>query len=198
MNHFNTKNILTLTALSLGLVLSGCLTDSKDDDGGIAVADSLTTKLVTAGAQTNATYGSSIDIDNFMAYTINQAETREQDIDLIFAFSTSIGGVPAVYSPDTAKYGIGTGNGFDFMADFENPNTTVIKTVTVNFDSINTKEKLDSLWFVGQTVTNGRQNIVTGTTFMAKSNLNKTVLIRVNNVTTGADGIANFEGAAKF
>ena len=200
MNHFNTKNILTLTALSLGLVLSGCLTDSKDDEGGVTVGDSLSVKTVTVGAQQNADYGSSLDIDNMTAYLVAEARTKSADIDLIYGVSTAIGAQPAVYSPDTAKYGVGGSNGFTFMqTGFNTTNNTVIKLTTANFDAIDTKEKLDSLWFTASPTPNGRLNIAVGTTFMAKSNLNKTVLIKVNSITgTGENSFANFKGSAKF
>ena len=201
MNHFKTKNILTLTALSLGLVLSGCLTDSKDDDdNNPVVGDSLSVKTVTVGAQQNADYGSSLDIDNMTAYLVAEARTKSADIDLIYGVSTALGAQPAVYSPDTAKYGVGGSNGFTFMqTGFNTTNNTVIKLTTANFDAIDTKEKLDSLWFTASPTPNGRLNIAVGTTFMAKSNLNKTVLIKVNSVTgTGENGFANFKGSAKF
>jgi hypothetical protein len=199
--NFKTPKILALAALSLSLGLSACLTDDdKGETGG--TADSLSTKTVTAGAQANATSGSAIDADGFQAYLINDAEEREQDIDLIFAFSTGTSGVgAAVYSPDTAKYGIGTSEGFEFMEDFNNPNKTEIRPFTLTetqFNAINTKEKLDSLWLNGTAVTNGRQPISVGTTFMVESNLDKKVLIRVQTLTQGADGTAVFKGAAKF
>jgi hypothetical protein len=199
MNRFSTQNILTGTILSLGLVLTGCLTDNDDDDGGVVVADSLTVKTVTVGAQSNTDYGSALDIDNMTAYLINEAKTRTGDIDLIYGVSTSLGSQPAVYSPDTAKAGVGGSGGFSYLSDFNNPNNTVIKAVIVNFDAIDTKEKLDSLWLTVSPITNGRHNIAVNSTFMAKSNLNKIVLIKVNSITgTTATGFANFKGTAKF
>jgi hypothetical protein len=201
MNRFNTSKILAAGLLSMSLGLTGCLTDDdKDGDDGVSVP--LTTKTVTAGAQTNSTSGSAIDVDAFQSYLINDAEARSTQIDLIYAFSTGITGVgAAVYSPDTAKYGVGTGNGFDFMEDFNNPNYTEIRPITLSesqFNAIDTKAELDSLWLNSTTVPNGRHPISVGTTFLVESDLDKRVVIRVETLTQGEDGTAVFKGAAKF
>jgi hypothetical protein len=197
MNRFNTQNILTVAALSLGLVLTGCLTDD-DGDGDVTVA--LTTKELTAGAQSNANYGSSIDLDAFTAHTITEAKTMTAEIDLIFAYSTALaGGSSAIYSPDSAKGGIGGSAGFDFMSDFNNPNHTVIKSVLVTTPAnIDTKAELDSLWDIGLPVNNGRLTVNSGTTFLARSNQDRVVFVHITSLTTGANGTANLKGYAKF
>jgi hypothetical protein len=196
MSRFTAKKALSLTILSLGLALTGCLTDDGDDDN---VAVALTTRELTTGAQSNANYGSSIDLDGFVAHTITQAKTMTAEIDLIFAYSTALaGGSSAVYSPDSAKYGINGSAGFDFMADFNNPNHTVIKSVIVVASTIDTKAKLDSLWDVGSPVLNGRLTVATGSTFLARSNQDRIVLVHVTSLTTGANGQAALKGYAKF
>jgi hypothetical protein len=198
MNRFNTSKILAAGLLSMSLGLTGCLTDD-DKDGDEDVGIALTTKTVVAGAQDNTTYGSSIDLDEFKTYTITVAKTMTSDIDLIFANSTAVvGGGLAVYSPDSAKYGINGSAGFDFMQDFNNPNHTVIKTINVNIDDIDTKAELDSLWEAGSPVLSGRLLINETTTFMAQSNTDRIVLVDVISVTLGSNGSANFEGVAKF
>ncbi|MCD6023928.1 MAG: hypothetical protein K0Q91_844 [Fibrobacteria bacterium] len=206
MNRFSTQNILSLTVLSLGLVLTGCLTDDDGDGDGVTVADSLSVRLVTVGAQDNADYGSALDIDNMVAYKIAEAKTRTGDIDLIYAVSTSgIGGTPtpAIYSPDSAKGGINGSAGFTFLSDFNNPNHTVIKssglTTQAAFDAINTKEKLDSLWTTAAVDADGKINLVVDGSFMAMSNTGRKVLIRVINFAgTGTGNSANFKAQAKF
>jgi hypothetical protein len=197
MNRFSTQNILTCTVLSLGLVLTGCLTDDDEDEDTVTVM--LTTRDLVAGAQSNANYGSSIDLDAFTAHTITEAKTMTGKIDLIFAYSTALaGGSSAIYSPDSAKYGINGSTGFDFMQDFNNPNNTVIKSVIVAASTIDTKRKLDSLWDVGSPVLNGRLTVATGTTFLARSDEDRVVLVHVTSVVVGANGSANLKGYAKF
>ena len=206
MNRFITQNILTCTVLSLGLALTGCLTDDKDDDnGGVTVGDSLSVKLVTVGAQENADFGSALDADNMVAYKIADAKSRVADIDLIYAVSTSGGGVvtnPAIYSPDSAKGGINGSAGFTFLSDFNNPRHTDIKAFTMTeagFNAINTKDKLDSLWLTTSLDADGRIPLAAEGIFMAKSNQGKLVLIRVLSFTgTGTSNSASFKAQAKF
>jgi hypothetical protein len=182
--------------LAASLTLTGCLTNDDEDDD---VSVMLTTKDLVAGAQSNANYGSSIDLDDFEAHTITEAKTMTGAIDLIFAYSTALaGGSSAIYSPDSAKYGINGSSGFDFMQDFNNPNHTVIKSVIVNAATITTKAKLDSLWDVGSPVLNGRLTVATGSTFLARSNQDRIVLVHVTGLTTGANGTANMKGYAKY
>lgn len=195
---FNTKMLAaTLMALSLGL--TGCLTDSKDDeDDNTPPPELVTTLTVTAGAEDNTTYGSALDLDSFVTYTINDAEAMAASIDLIFAYSGSASSA-AIYSPDTAKGGIAGGPGFDFLADFAPARNTEIKTVLgVTMSAITTKAQVDSLWAAGVVATNGRVLLTEGTTFLAKSNLELVVLVKVDSVTTGATGKASFTGMAKF
>ena len=193
MNTLITRSV-SAAALVACLSLTGCLTDSK---GGVSVA--LTTKTLTGGAQSNTTYGSSIDIDDFTAHTITEAKTMTAKIDLIFAYSTALaGGTSAIYSPDSAKGGVNGSAGYDFMQDFNNPNHTAMKTINVNFDNITTKAQLDSIWDLGSPVLNGRQIVVAGTTFMARSNADLVVLIKVTSLVSGANGSVNLVGAAKF
>jgi hypothetical protein len=198
MNRFSTKNILTLSVLSLGLVLTGCLTD--DDDGGVGATVLVTTRNLTAGAQANATKGSSIDLDNFQAYTVTVAKTMTEKIDIIFANSTSGGSSLAVYSPHAAKNGVDGSDGFDFMqTGWATANTTSMKTVAVsNISLITTKGQIDSLWSAGSAIPSGKLNVGVGTSFMAESNEGLRVLVKVTDVTTGNDGTAEMTGVAKF
>jgi hypothetical protein len=198
MNRFNAQNILTCTVLSLGLVLTGCLTDDDGDGGSATVL--VTTRNLTAGAQANATYGSSIDLDNFQAYTVTVAKTMTEKIDIIFANSTSSGSSLAVYSPHAAKNGVDGSNGFDFMqTGWTTANTTSMKTVAVsNINLITTKAQVDSLWNAGADIPSGKLNVSTGTSFLAQSNEGLVVLVKVTGVTTGNDGTAQMTGVAKF
>ena len=199
--RFTTKLLATsLMALSLGL--TGCLTDSKDDKDPDPdpTPELVTTKTLTAGAQNNATHGSAIDLDLFTSYTIEPAKAIAASIDLIFAYTTA-GGLNsgAIYSPDSAKIGIGGSTGFNFLSDFSPARGTEIKSVTVsNFASITTKAQVDSLWAAGTAVTNGRLLLDAGTTFLAKSNLDLVVLVKVDSLVESASGTAWLSGSAKF
>lgn len=196
--RFNTK-LLAASLMALSLGLAGCLTDSDDDDEEEEEVPVLvTTKTVTAGAEQNADFGSAIDLDSFVSYKITPAKAIAADIDLIFAYSGSAAS-SAIYSPDSAKGGIGGSAGFNFLSDFAPANGTQLKTVTgVTISSITTKAQVDSLWTAGTAVANGRVLLSAGTTFLAKSNLNLVVLVKVDSVTTGATGKASFSGVAKF
>jgi len=197
--NFKTSKFALAGVAVLSLALTGCLTDDdKDDDGGNN-GDPVTTRTVSMGAQDNATLGSSLDVDNFEAYLAAQARPKAADIDLIFGNSSATLTGMAVYSPNVAKSGINGSDGFDYMQDWSTANTTVIKSVNgVVISNITTTAQVDSLWDVGTVVQNGRLSISAGDTFLAKSNLNKVVLIRVNTITPGDAGQASFSGIAKF
>lgn len=204
MNRFSTQNILTCTVLSLGLVMTGCLTDDGGDDDDVISAD-LTIKTVTVGAQDNTTHGSALDVDEFISYKINDANSRVADIDLIYAVSTSGGGTivtPAIYSPDSAKGGINGSAGFTFLSNFNNPRHTDIKAIALTeagFNAITTQQKLDSLWLNANLDADGRIALSVGETFMALSNQGKKVLVRVTSISTGGtSNSASFVGQAKF
>jgi hypothetical protein len=207
-----TSATLTLTNVALSrngstyhcIVRNGAGRTASNPATLTVVADSapdtvvLTVKTLTAGAQSNATYGSSIDLDDFTSHTLSQAMGMTAEIDLIFAYSTALNAGSAIYSPDSAKYGVGGSSGFDFMQGFNNPNHTVIKSVNVSFTSITTKAQLDSLWLTVPAVNNGRLYVTTGTTFMARSNEQRVVLMRVQSLITGAEGQVSLQGSAKF
>jgi hypothetical protein len=198
MTRASSSKFLTLGAIALSLALTGCLTD--DDDGGNGGnGDPVTTRSVEVGAQDNASIGSSLDIDTFEAYLAAQARPKSGDIDLIFGNSSATLIGLAVYSPDVAKSGINGSDGFGYMSDWNPVNTTTIKSVDgVVISNITTTDQVDSLWDAGTVVANGRLPIAAGDTFLARSNLNKVVLIRVTTVTPGDNGKASFSGIAKF
>lgn len=185
-------------AAMVSLSLTGCLTDDDKDDGSATVL--VTTLNLVAGAQANASHGSSIDLDNFTAYTVTVAKTMSEKIDIIFANSTSSGSSLAVYSPNAAKNGVDGSNGFDFMqTGWTTANTTSMKTIAVNnINVITTKAQIDSLWSAGAAIPSGKLNVGVGTSFMAQSNEGLVVLVKVTAVTTGNDGTADMTGVAKF
>jgi hypothetical protein len=201
MIRASSHKFLTLGAFALSLALTGCLTDDDGGDDNGNNGDPVSSEEITVGAQNNATHGSSIDLDGFNVYKVAEAKTRTGDIDLIFGNSTAtVGGAVAIFSPDVAKNGINGSDGFDFMqSGWATANTTIIKTVTVNeINAITNTDQIDSLWNAGSVVSNGRLPVANGTTFMAQSNLNKKVLVRVTGVSQGNDGSAMLTGIAKF
>lgn len=156
----------------------------------------LSEKSLTAGAQSNPTLGSFIDLDDYSAHLLSDVRNRAADIDLFFGFSTSISSA-AIYSPHTAKNGSGGSSGFNLLAAFNPALNTELKTAS-EFDSIRTQSQIDSLWAAATVSTNGRIPLVAGSVFMAKSNLGLIVLIKVETVDQNALGSAVLHGKAKF
>src|SRR4051812_29958576 len=115
--------------LASSLTVTGCLTDDKNDTTVtppvVTDTDLVAKSTTTLGAQ-SATPGSSLDLDAWTVYGITAAKAVSTKIDLIFAYSTSTSS-SAIYSPNVAVNGTGTTPGFDFLAGFASPRTTVIK-----------------------------------------------------------------------
>lgn len=158
----------------------------------------LTSQNIILGAQDNAT-GSFLDLDNWTRYTVSTAPAQQNNIDLVFAFSTA-DTAAALYSPDVAKNGTNGSNGFTFMNTWTAANTTPIKVVTVaDFGAVQSASAIKNLFDNGQNPpTTGKVRIESGTTIVAKSNGGLYVLIRVTGVTQSASGVANLTGKAKW
>ena len=154
-------------------------------------------RSLVAGAQSNATSGAFIDLDDFRAHTLAPAMAIAADIDLVFAYSTSIISA-AIYSPYAAKNGVWTTAGFDFVQGLEPANRTEMRLTNADFASIRTQSQIDSLWSSGADVADGRLPLDSGTVFLAKSDKGLIVLIQAEDVFESATGKAGFRGKAKF
>ena len=181
------------------LTFTGCLTDDDEDEEPTPGANdtALVSKSdVKLGAQ-EATPGSSLDIDTWMVYTKTPAKENSTKIDLIFAYSTVGTGQAAIYSPNVAVNGLNGTGGFDFLAGFNNPNTTEIKTTSATYANVMNRRQLDSVWNAGTALSAGKLEITTSTVFLAKSNLGKVAIIQTSNLVTGANGTVSLAAKAK-
>lgn len=110
--QFATKTLAaSLLALSLGL--TGCLTDSDDDD---KVDPPVTTpwtadSTLSVGAQAHATLGTAVDLDTRRVLLSAAANQAQDSLDVLFAFH---GGSFVLIAPRTAKdSGISVANNYD-------------------------------------------------------------------------------------
>ncbi len=192
---------LVVAALSFNLTTTGCLTDSKKDDTTKTpvVADSIMTKTIVLGAQSNAA-ASSLDLDTWTAYTATAGAAHSSDIDVIFAYSTSAN-IAALYSPNIAKNGIaGASGGFDFMSTWTNANTTLMRSIaTADTTKLKGQSDIKALYDAGSDPTPvGRIQASAGSFVVAKSNLGLYTLLKVTAVVAAADGTVNLIGWAKW
>jgi hypothetical protein len=187
-----------LVAMST-VTMTGCLTDDKKDTTATTPTakdtDLVAKSTTTLGAQ-SAAQGSSLDLDTWSVYGITAAEAISTKIDLIFAYSTATSSA-AIYSPDIAVNGTTGSNGFDFLADFDNPNTTVIKKTSVAYADVKNRRQLDSVWTAGTVEASGKLNVAENMVFLAKSEMGKVVLLQVGNLVTGASGTVTLTAKAK-
>ncbi|HLU70102.1 MAG TPA: hypothetical protein VKZ88_04970 [Fibrobacteria bacterium] len=98
--QFATKTLAaSLIALSLGL--TGCLTDSKDDDKEPEVTTPWTAdSALTVGAQGHLTLGTAVDLDNRRVLLSAAANQAQDSLDVLFAYH---GGSFVLIAPRTAK-----------------------------------------------------------------------------------------------
>jgi hypothetical protein len=180
------------------LTFTGCLTDDEPEDEPPAGTDTalVVESAVQLGAQ-DATPGSSLDIDTWTVYTMTPAKANSTKIDLIFAYSTVGTGQAAIYSPNIAVNGTTGSNGFDFLAGFNNPNTTEIKTTSSTYAAVTNRRELDAAWTAGTAVSSGKLEITTNTVFLAKSNMGKVAIIQTSSLVTGEDGTVSLAAKAK-
>lgn len=110
--QFATKTLAaSLIALSLGL--TGCLTDSKDDDDKDPVVTTPWTadSVLTVGAQGHLILGTAVDLDHRRVLLSAAANAAQDSIDVLFAYH---GGAFVLIAPRTAKdSGISVANNYD-------------------------------------------------------------------------------------
>jgi hypothetical protein len=193
---------LTTVALSLSLILGGCLTDDGEDDGGGNGQTALESRTAVLGAHQNATLGSSINLDSMEVFTYADAPANAAKIDLFYALSETENS-EAFYAPQVAKTGIGGSAGFGAgiggPADWTVANNTPMRRVTVgNLDDIDTQAELDSLWADGVPVAEGRLLVAEDLDFMVQTDEDMLVLIRVLEIQAGAAGSAGIRVKAVF
>ena len=207
MNVWGKMKKVTIGGMFVGAMMlvssfsvTGCLTDDKKDKDTIPTVkvDSVKSKSVSVGAQSNNTLGSFIDLDTYTVLKQAAAEAASGSVDLIFAFSGSASS-SAVYSPDSAKGGIAGGPGLDIAKNLTTANKTELKTLdATKFDAVVTKAGLDSLYAAGTVAANGRLLVSKGFVFGAKTTAGLVVGLKITDVTTSATGEATIQAKAKW
>lgn len=139
---------------------------------------------VIAGANQNATYGSSIDLDEPKVMLKAEADANVSKIDVCYAFSGT-DNVEKLFSPHHAK-----ASGYTFAADWATPNQTKFYKTTLTpaqYDAITTKEELALQWTEpGSPATS--ITCALNDVFIAKTEQNALVLLLITAQTAGATG----------
>lgn len=100
---------------------------------------SVVTATITAGANNNPTYGSSIDLDEGVAWLSAEAKNNVSKIDLCYAYS-GLNNVEKIGTPEWANASL-----YDFADGWTNPPQTKFYKLSMTeteFDAITTKEEI--------------------------------------------------------
>jgi len=157
--------------------------------GGVA-GTPVVTATITAGANKNSTYGSSIDLDGGVAYKMADAATNLAKIDLCYAHTASNG--DKLGTPSWAKL-----SGYDFASNWTNPPTTMkfYKTAltAAQFDAITTKEAIPA--FVDASATAESAVTVKGDVFIVKTTEGAVCLLKIDDQVAGEAGTITIKTA---
>ena len=141
------------------------------------------TATVIAGANSNATHGSSIDLDGGVAWKSGDAANNVSKIDLCYAYS-GVNNVEKIGTPAWAKI-----SDFAFARNWTNPPATKFYKVNMTaaeFNAITTKEDMPA--FNESSATATSYNCATGDVFIVKTTENAIALIRIAEQVSGASG----------
>jgi hypothetical protein len=148
----------------------------------------VTTYTLVAGANSNATLGSSIDLDEPKVMLMAEAGNNVSKIDLCYAYSTT-GSVEKLFSPTQAKL-----SGYTFAAGWASPNATKFAKLTMTvaeYNAITTREQILALT---QPTTDGASiACAADDVFIAITDQNAVVLILITGQTAGAAGSINLK-----
>jgi hypothetical protein len=140
--------------------------------------------LLDVGANGNATLGSSIDLDIPAVYLSAAAATHVADLDLCYSHNGTLN-TDKLFSPAQAK-----ASGFTYAANWTAPNATEFYKTTLTaaqFNAITTNEAIVALWTATSAQT-ASLDCAAGDVFIAKTNLNATVLVLISTQVAGAAG----------
>ncbi|MBN2035235.1 MAG: hypothetical protein JW768_00700 [Chitinispirillaceae bacterium] len=101
----------------------------------------ITTGTVTIGSYANATLGSSIDLDNGTVMLAAAAKQAGSGVDIVGTYSSDLGAF-RIFSPVYAS----ASSGITAFANWNSPNDTKFKKVSVDFASVTTVEQIASLY----------------------------------------------------
>lgn len=148
----------------------------------------LSVTSLSAGAQSNPTLGSSIDLDAPKVMLSSAARAAAASVDLVYANSFA-DDADMLWSPNTAKDNV------DFMTGWSVYNTTQFHKVSgTTFAAVTTAEELAALWKPASAVTTSLA-VVAGDLVIARSNAGKLVLIQIVSQVPGETGSINIKVA---
>lgn len=161
-----------------------------DDDSrpftvtGGSVGTPIKDTTVTIGSYDNATYGSSIDLDNAMVMKAAAAKASGSGVDVVFTYSDA--GKFRVLNPVYAS----STSGIVAFQNWTNPADTKFHKVSVTFASITTKEQIAPLYQEASGVTNS--DAVIGDVFVVKTTAGY-ALIEIKSFESNVAGTASIK-----
>ena len=187
--RFPVKNVFACSLIALSLGLTGCLTDSKDDETVVTVSWSADTTL-NVGAQAHATLGTAIDLDGkkvLLSAAVNDSANsfaNLRSVDILFAYSGATLDSIRLMTPKAAKVAGDVALALNYRDSVINAQTTKFVKVTAadtvswtagkaKFDSDTTAQKTSSV-------------VAAGDLFVVKTTLNNYILVKVGAFTGAA------------
>jgi hypothetical protein len=158
------------------------VTDAKD----CSVPDGtpVTEVTINAGANSNADYGSSIDIDAGKAMMKSEAASNVSDIDLCYAYS----GTNNVEKIGTAMWA--EASGYTFADGWSNPPDIKFykeSMTSAEFDAVDTKEEIEALWDETK-ATASSYEADQGDVFLVETTEGTLAILRITSQEDGAAG----------
>jgi hypothetical protein len=178
---FNTK-ILAASLMALSLGLTGCLTDSKDEEEEEVVTTAWTSdSSLTVGAQANATLGTAVDLDKRRVLLSAAANLAQDSIDVLFAYHRSSF---VLIAPRTAK-----DSAITVAANYDTTKVKYTQFVKVTTEPANWEAGM-AAFTAGTKVSYSA--IAANDMFVVKTTENAYVLVTVSSITgTNNTGSAN-------
>lgn len=189
-NMFTTK-ILAASMMALSLGLTGCLTDSKDDEEPAPTPVAWSSdSILNVGAQGHLTLGTAIDLDARRVMTSavvndsSNAFANQRSIDLLFVFS---GGATKLMSPVAAKAAtdIPLADNYRDTVIF---NTKFVNAVAAPANWTEAKTAYDA---ADSTVLVNSATVSAGQNYIVKTNLNDYVVITIGTIANGTANTAS-------
>jgi hypothetical protein len=175
---------LKIVAKVNGKEFSGTVDFSVSGNQGTPV----TTGTVTIGSYDNPTTGSSVDLDNGTVMLAAAATAANSGVDIVGTYSASKGGL-RIFTPVYAK----NSSGITAFAGWVNPNNTLFHKVTVDFNSITTKEQIQAKFDATLVPSDGALTCATGDVIVVKTDMNAYVLIQIGAFDATATGTATIK-----
>jgi hypothetical protein len=174
---------LTAVAGTASTTKSASFTVSGVKDCTVQPGTPVVTATLQAGSNSNATLGSSIDLDAGAVYLSAAAASHVAELDLCYSFAGTTN-IDKLGTPSWAK-----ASGFNYAKDWANPPATKFYKTTLTkaeFDAIDTKEKIPA--FVATSATEISYQAALNDVFIVQTTSNAIVLVLINAKVDGAAG----------